>query len=193
MHGARASTRPSRRLSRAVAFRVLVHELNPYLALAIDRNDKRLGSEPRPNRSSHSILPLTHTMPLVDSVTMSAPASSKAASDAGKPKENGLHPVHALASPAAQVVRHLQPVLISGLFLAQFSSLVADPVRTLQNSLPIVVAIQVVYAFVSLPAAGSQSARPSRKPRPGEKKKVESTGPNIFIVSHKSRPTCGTP
>ncbi|KAK1543294.1 GPI biosynthesis protein family Pig-F [Colletotrichum paranaense] len=121
-------------------------------------------------------------MPLVDPVTMSAPASSKAASDAGKPKDNVLHPVQALASPAAQVVRHLQPVLISGLFLAQFSSLVTGPVRTLQNSLPIVVAIQVVYAFVSLPAAGSQSVRPSRKPRPGEKKKVESTGPNIFIA-----------
>ncbi|KAK1700451.1 GPI biosynthesis protein family Pig-F [Colletotrichum godetiae] len=122
-------------------------------------------------------------MPLVDPMTMSAPSSSKAASDAGKPKDSGLHPVHGLASPAAQVVRHLQPVLISGLFLAQFSSLVADPVRTLQNSLPIVVAIQVVYAFVSLPAAGSQSVKPSRKPRPGEKKKaVESTGPNIFIA-----------
>ncbi|WYZ41701.1 hypothetical protein EsH8_V_000596 [Colletotrichum jinshuiense] len=118
-------------------------------------------------------------MPLVDPVTMSSP--SKAASDAGKPRD-GLHPVHALSSPAAQVVRHVQPVLLSGLFLAQFSSLVADPVRTLQTSLPLVAAIQVVYAFVSLPAAGSQIAKSSKKPRPGEKKKIESTGPNPIIA-----------
>ncbi|OLN85611.1 Glycosylphosphatidylinositol anchor biosynthesis protein 11 [Colletotrichum chlorophyti] len=118
-------------------------------------------------------------MPLVDPVTMSSP--SKASSDAGKPKDV-LQPVYALPSPAAQVVRHVQPVLLSGLFLAQFNSLVADPVRTLQTSLPIVVAIQVVYAFVSLPAAGSQTVKPVRKPRPGEKKKVESTGPNPFIA-----------
>ncbi|KAK1569505.1 GPI biosynthesis protein family Pig-F [Colletotrichum navitas] len=119
-------------------------------------------------------------MPLVDPVTMSKP-SSKAASDAGKPKD-GLHPVYALTSPTAQVVRHVQPVLLSGLFFAQFGSLVADPVPALYSSLPIVAAIQVVYAFFSLPAAGSQSAKPSRKPRLGEKKKVESTGPNPFIA-----------
>ncbi|CCF37377.1 GPI biosynthesis protein family Pig-F [Colletotrichum higginsianum] len=119
-------------------------------------------------------------MPLVDTVTMSTP-SSKVASDAGKPKD-GLYPVHPLTSPVAQVVRHVQPVLLSGLFLAQFGSLVADPVPALYSSLPIVAAIQVVYAFVSLPAAGSQSAKPSRKPRPGEKKKAENTGPNPFIA-----------
>ncbi|KAK2004193.1 GPI biosynthesis protein family Pig-F [Colletotrichum falcatum] len=113
---------------------------------------------------------------------MSTP-SSNAASDAGKPKD-GLHPVHALTSPAAQVVRHVQPVLLSGLFFAQFGSLVADPVPALYSSIPIVAAIQVAYAFVSLPAAGSQSAKPpSKKPRVGEKKKAESTGPNPFIVS----------
>ncbi|KAL0942385.1 Glycosylphosphatidylinositol anchor biosynthesis protein 11 [Colletotrichum truncatum] len=118
-------------------------------------------------------------MPLVDPVTMSTP--SKAASDAGKPKD-GLHPVYALPSPAAQVVRHVQPVLLAGLFVAQFNALVTDPVRTLQNSLPVVVAIQIVYAFVCLPAAGSQTVKPGRKARPGEKKKVESTGPNPFIA-----------
>ncbi|KAJ3956435.1 Glycosylphosphatidylinositol (GPI) anchor assembly protein [Colletotrichum tropicale] len=118
-------------------------------------------------------------MPLVDHVTMSSPM--KAASDAGKSKD-GLHPVHALPSPAAQLVRHVQPVLLSGLFVAQFSSLVADPVRTLTNALPVVAVIQIVYAFVCLPAAGSQASKGIRKPRPGEKKKVESTGPNPFIA-----------
>lgn len=111
----------------------------------------------------------------------------KAASDAGKSKD-GLHPVHALPSPAAQLVRHVQPVLLSGLFVAQFSSLVADPVRTLTNSLPVVAVIQIVYAFVCLPAAGSQASKGIRKPRPGEKKKVESTGPNPFIVSGHPSP-----
>ncbi|KAF9882189.1 GPI biosynthesis protein family Pig-F [Colletotrichum karsti] len=118
-------------------------------------------------------------MPLVDPVTMSTPA--KAASDAGKPRD-GLHPVHPLSSPAAQVVRHVQPVLLGGLFVAQFSSLVAEPVRTLSSSLPVVAAIQIIYAFISLPAAGSQAAKGVRKSRPGEKKKAESTGPNPFIA-----------
>ncbi|KAF6811274.1 GPI biosynthesis protein family Pig-F [Colletotrichum sojae] len=124
-------------------------------------------------------------MPLVDPVTMSSSTPSKAASDAGKSSKDGhqqQHPVHPLSSPAASAVRHLQPVLLSGLFYARFGALVSDPVRTLQASLPLVAAVQVVYAFVSLPAAGSQTAKPARKPRPGEKKKVESTGPNPFIA-----------
>ncbi|TDZ53919.1 Glycosylphosphatidylinositol anchor biosynthesis protein 11 [Colletotrichum trifolii] len=118
-------------------------------------------------------------MPLVDPVTMST--SSKAASDAGKPKD-GLHPVQPLPTPVAQAVRHLQPAILFALFVAQFNALVSDPVRTLQKSLPVVAVIQILYAFVALPAAGSQTSKTVRKPRPGEKKKAESTGPNPFIA-----------
>jgi GPI ethanolamine phosphate transferase 2/3 subunit F len=52
------------------------------------------------------------------------------------------------------------------------------------NSLPVVVGIQLVYAILSLPPAGSQSFKPPRKLRPGEKKKPTTEGqhPNIAVV-----------
>jgi len=61
--------------------------------------------------------------------------------------------------------------------------LVKNPVPELQIGLPIVAAIQVAYAVVCLPAAGSQQAKPARKTRPGERKKQESTGPNLVVTS----------
>ncbi|KAI1473498.1 PIG-F-domain-containing protein [Daldinia eschscholtzii] len=116
-------------------------------------------------------------------------ASSNEAGSVSKPKDNNKDaptpPVQILASPQAQVVRHLQPALLVSLFLARFRALVADPVSALSSALPLVVAVQVTYAVVCLPAVGSQNAKPAKKARPGEKRKAgpESTGPNIAVTT----------
>ncbi|KAI1808037.1 GPI biosynthesis protein family Pig-F-domain-containing protein [Daldinia bambusicola] len=140
-------------------------------------------------------------MPALDTASISSSSSSaahksKAATTAGsgelsKPKDKDTRdaqtqPIQTLASAQAQVVRHLQPVLLVSLLLARFKALVADPVSALSSALPVVVAVQVTYAVVCLPAVGSGAAKPARKPRPGEKKKAggpESAGPNIAVTT----------
>jgi hypothetical protein len=127
-------------------------------------------------------------MPLVDPVTMSSPTSKGAAAQppsASPTKENGpfasLLPVQIRQTPLAQAARHGLPALLAALFVVRFRALVADPVSTMLSSLPVVVAIQLVYAVVCLPAAGSQSAKTARKARPGEKKR-SSDGVNLPVV-----------
>lgn len=124
-------------------------------------------------------------MPLVDPVTMSPTATktAKAQSVSGKPNEpQQLHPVHLNSTAASQAARHVLPVVVASLFLASFKHLVADPVPTMTASLPVVALLQVLYAFLCLPAAGSGSPK-NRKPKPGEKKKAgDGTGPSFIIV-----------
>lgn len=106
-----------------------------------------------------------------------------------KAKEASLamQPVQCLPTPAARAGRVLHPALLSGLFVYQFGALVEDPARTLQDSLPLVALIQVAYVLVCLPVAGSQDSKAAKKPRPGEKKKQENTGPNPFVVGAPRR------
>lgn len=127
-------------------------------------------------------------MPLVDPVTM-ATSSVNNTNAATTPKGTDVvavpaapSPVLVHSTPVAQAGRHLQPVLLLGLFGSQFGALVEDPVRTLQNILPIVAAIQIAYVSVCLPVAGSQGVKVSKKSRPGEKKKQDSMGPNPFLA-----------
>ncbi|KAL2758237.1 hypothetical protein ACRALDRAFT_2097912 [Sodiomyces alcalophilus JCM 7366] len=91
-------------------------------------------------------------------------------------------PVLLHSTPAAQAGRYLHLVVLLGVFGSQFNSLVEDPVRTLQNTLPLVAVIQVAYVLVCLPVAGSQAIKAARKPRPGEKRKQEHTGPNPYVA-----------
>ena len=128
-------------------------------------------------------------MPLIDPVTMSSSIAqaSKAQSCTSTPKDGSnlpqshaqLQPTQVLPTQAAQTARHALPALQAAIFLFRFKSLVADPVSTMWSTLPVVAAIQAAYALVCLPVAGS--SRPSRRPRPGEKKK-DSGGPNVIVV-----------
>ncbi|KAI1107054.1 GPI biosynthesis protein family Pig-F-domain-containing protein [Jackrogersella minutella] len=122
-------------------------------------------------------------MALLDPVTMPSPAGKARASDVSKSKEGETptHGVRTIASLQAQVVRHAHPVLLISLFLVRFHALVADPVATMSSSIPIVVVVQAVYTITCLPPAGSQTTKPAKKLRPGEKKKSGSDGmgPNI--------------
>lgn len=131
-------------------------------------------------------------MPLVDPVTMSSAAASpsKASSVSGKPTEpSQLQPVHLHSTPASRAARHVFPVAIAALFLAGFGHLVADPVPTMWASLPVVALLQITYAVLCLPMAGSGGAGKNKKQRPGEKKKAgDASGPNLVIVRTPSPP-----
>ncbi|RYP90709.1 hypothetical protein DL770_003174 [Monosporascus sp. CRB-9-2] len=127
-------------------------------------------------------------MVLLDPVTaMSSPSKSSAiqAKATGGGIDALTQPIRVLGTPQAQALRHTHPVLLLSLFALRFKALVADPVPTMYNSLPVLVAIQTAYAIICLPAAGSQGAKPARKPRPGEKKKPgsDASGPNITVTT----------
>ncbi|KHN96604.1 phosphoethanolamine transferase PIGF [Metarhizium album ARSEF 1941] len=93
-----------------------------------------------------------------------------------------IAPVAVIDTPLSKSAALLRPSLILGLLALRFNALVADPVSTLQLALPATALIQVLYAIICLPVAGSQSAKASRKPRPGEKRKVDPNGPNTISV-----------
>ncbi|GAP83105.1 putative GPI biosynthesis protein family Pig-F [Rosellinia necatrix] len=110
------------------------------------------------------------------------------AQEPAKPRETEPPPTQAirtLPSPGSQALRHAHPAALLALFAVRFRALVADPVSTMQSSLPAVLALQAAYTTVCLPPAGSAAARAPRKPRPGEKKKVswDVPGPNLAVTS----------
>lgn len=122
-------------------------------------------------------------MPLIDPVTMSTPPAKGAAASASKDGTlASLVPVQIKRTPASQTARHALPAILAGAFTLQFDALVAYPVSTMLRALPVVAALQLAYILACLPAAGSQTAKPVRKARPGEKKKGEGVGPNSPVV-----------
>lgn len=135
---------------------------------------------------------LVHTMPLVEPITMSSSlvkgATSSKAATVASPSSTPLHPVQTKQTPLAQTARHALPALLTGLFLLRFPALVTDPVSTMATSLPLVAALQISYGIVCLPAAGSQGAKPARKPRPGEKKRTGAEGPGPNTISVRNLP-----
>lgn len=109
-------------------------------------------------------------MPLVDPVTMASSSRTKGATpDVLSPAR--LLPVQIRPSPAAQAARHALPALLAAVYAVRFPALVADPVPAMAGTLPVVAALQVAYAVLCLPAAGSPAKPAAAKSRPGEKKK----------------------
>lgn len=107
-------------------------------------------------------------MPLIDPVTMSG--INSVSGEASKPKS---FPTEFLSSDMARIVTHIQPAILLSAYYFRFNALVADPVHTLLHSLLPVALLQVAYAVVCLPAAGSNMAK---KLKPGEKRKVTEGG-----------------
>ncbi|KAI0438853.1 GPI biosynthesis protein family Pig-F-domain-containing protein [Xylaria telfairii] len=115
------------------------------------------------------------------------PGKGAPAQELVKPKETEapMEAVRTISSPEAQALRHAHPAVLLALFMIRFRALVADPVSTMQSSLPVVLILQAAYTIVCLPAAGSQAAKASRKLRPGEKKKagLDTVGPNLAVTT----------
>ena len=123
-------------------------------------------------------------MPLANPITMSSLVKgSPATNAASKADKATVHPVQILDGPLPTAVAAGRPALLVGLLILRFGSLVEDPVSTLKSALPIVAAVQIAYAVLCLPAAGSLPGKASRKPRPGDKRKTDTTGPSPVSVS----------
>ena len=97
-------------------------------------------------------------------------------------KPSALQPVALLDTPKAKAYSIARPLLLLGGLALRLPALISDPVSTLNSALPFVVVIQVTYAVTCLPVAGSQGVKVQKKPRPGERKKQESNGPNLIKV-----------
>lgn len=120
------------------------------------------------------------------STTVVKGASTQASAD---PKAKSLvHPVSIADTPLAKGIAFGRLPVLLGLFAIRFDALVADPVNTLQTALPIVLAVQLAYAVVCLPVAGSQAAKAPKKLRPGEKRKTDVISPNAIAVSAHGQP-----
>ncbi|KAI1260980.1 GPI biosynthesis protein family Pig-F-domain-containing protein [Xylariaceae sp. FL1019] len=115
------------------------------------------------------------------------PSKATVAPDAAKPKdsEGPTQAVRTIPLPTAQALRHAHPAILLSLFVAAFPSLVRDPLSTMWNTIPVVLALQAAYTIVCLPPVGSSGMRALRKPRPGEKKKTgsEGAGPNFAVTT----------
>ncbi|KAH6609564.1 cytochrome P450 [Trichoderma cornu-damae] len=117
-------------------------------------------------------------------VTMSsALARGSSAQATDSTAKTTVAPVPTFDSAVSKGVSLGRVAVLLGLLTARFNDLVAEPALALQSSLPIVAAVQVVYAVLCLPAAGSQQAKAAKKPRPGEKKRPEAAGTSSVVTA----------
>lgn len=121
----------------------------------------------------------------------SAPAKgqSPAVSDSPKPKP-AVQAIATLDTTASKVLSTLRPALLLALLAGRFCAFVEDPVSELQTGLIGLAVFQVAYAVICLPPAGSQPGKSTKKPRPGERKKHDSSGPNLIVV-RRQNPSLG--
>ncbi|KAJ4155262.1 hypothetical protein LMH87_000518 [Akanthomyces muscarius] len=89
-----------------------------------------------------------------------------------------LHPIPVYDSPLAKGVSLGRVAVLLSLLAWQMDNLVADPASALRRALPVVAAIQAVYAALCIPPAGSSLSKTGKKPRPGEKLKKNDGGAN---------------
>ncbi|KAF2154677.1 hypothetical protein K461DRAFT_100052 [Myriangium duriaei CBS 260.36] len=104
---------------------------------------------------------------------------SAAASTSSTTPSKPLNAISILDTPLAKTYNQLHPVLVLGIFLASFRSLVADPLSTMLGVLAPLAALQAVYAVLCLP--GTQ-ASPSSKSSGGKKAPAQSQGLGAKIV-----------
>ncbi|KAK8178871.1 GPI biosynthesis protein family Pig-F-domain-containing protein [Phyllosticta paracitricarpa] len=96
------------------------------------------------------------------------PAAKPAAVGGAAPPSKPIEP---LGTDLARIYKHLHPVLLLSLYALQFQAIVVDPVGALASALLPLAALQVLYAAVCLPAAGSGAASPSKAGAAGRRKK----------------------
>ncbi|RDA88259.1 hypothetical protein CP532_0369 [Ophiocordyceps camponoti-leonardi (nom. inval.)] len=108
----------------------------------------------------------------------STPIPSSSAAPAAAPATKVRQHIDTITihdTTTARVISTARPGLFLGLLAVRFSALVTDPAGALGSALPVVAVMQIVYAVVCLPAAGSKAIR---KARPGEKRKSSGGGPD---------------
>ncbi|KAJ5769769.1 uncharacterized protein N7511_001820 [Penicillium nucicola] len=79
----------------------------------------------------------------------------------GPAEKPSAPPVHILSSPVARIYSVVHPALLLALCAARFEGLVENPTKELLSTLPWLTAIQLSYAVICLPPAGSTSTESS--------------------------------
>ncbi|KAF4308020.1 GPI biosynthesis protein Pig-F [Botryosphaeria dothidea] len=103
--------------------------------------------------------------PKATSVAVPPPPSSSPTSSS--------KPIETLNTDIARIYTHIHPFLVVSIFALQFNGIVEDPVSSLFNALIPLSVLQVVYAILCLPAAGSSSSKSSGTRRKGAGGKAE--------------------
>lgn len=95
----------------------------------------------------------TSSPPTVSSASSKAPPSTS--TQHLTPHYAGPPAINILSNAAAQAYAHVHPTVMLALYTLRFRALVADPVSTLLNDLPLYTGLQVAYVVTCLPQAGS--------------------------------------
>ncbi|KAK0664139.1 Glycosylphosphatidylinositol anchor biosynthesis protein 11 [Lasiodiplodia hormozganensis] len=77
------------------------------------------------------------------------------------PPASSSKPIETLNTDIARIYTHIHPILVVSIFAVQFNGVVADPVPSLFNALIPLSVLQLVYAILCLPAAGSATSKSS--------------------------------
>ncbi|GME43972.1 Recombination hotspot-binding protein [Neofusicoccum parvum] len=105
--------------------------------------------------------------PAAKTASVPAPVASSS------PSSSSSKPIETLNTDIARIYTHLHPFLVVSIFALQFNGVVADPAASLFNALIPLSVLQVVYAILCLPAAGSSSSKSSGARRKGPGGKAE--------------------
>ncbi|OJJ42836.1 hypothetical protein ASPZODRAFT_155085 [Penicilliopsis zonata CBS 506.65] len=122
---------------------------------------------------------MTSTPPNPPSTAGSSSSSSSSSSPAATPG-----PVGILATQPATIYSYLHPALLLSVYAARFPSLVADPVTELLGTIPLLAVLQLSYAVICLPAAGSapvDTPTNSGASSPGSRKKKRKVESGISL------------
>lgn len=119
---------------------------------------------------------------MASSPTVSSPSKSSKAPSSQQSSTTAIsqpekaHAIDILPTPVAQTYSHIHPTILLALYSLRFSSVVADPVSTLWNDLPLYTALQTAYVVACLPQAGSSHQHHSHnEPGTGEAADVKKT------------------
>ncbi|MCJ1462136.1 Glycosylphosphatidylinositol (GPI) anchor assembly protein [Pseudocyphellaria aurata] len=91
-------------------------------------------------------------------------------------------PINTLPTDVARLYTIIHPLLLLSLYYFTFSSLVSDPVLTLQNALLPLSVLQLAYVVTCLPTSGSSPAIPpvpSKVAKSGQRKRPNPAKQNV--------------
>lgn len=125
----------------------------------------------------------------VEALTMISTAASPSAANPPSPNQGqapaekpSAPPVNILPSQLARTYSFVHPILLLALCFLRFEALVADPVKELLQDLPWLTLLQISYALLCLPPAGSTPSTDST-PSDDDKKKAprSPSGPAVSL------------
>jgi phosphatidylinositol glycan class F len=99
-----------------------------------------------------------------------SPASGPPSTPTAPAEKPSALPINILPSPVARIYSVVHPALLLTLCATRFEALVEDPTKELLSTLPWLALIQISYAVICLPPAGSTPSTESSASSPAEGK-----------------------